>query len=164
MKPQVRDGKIYWLADSDSALTKVLGSPLLKEGLTALLCRFNPVAETGVGQQGSLLPEATTYMIPFMSVQGLAALLVQGLSGCKPEQVAHLTPDWITTIGLQQSLTPSRNNGFLNMFGLMRHKAAQLLDGQVLCFCDLHATVTLHCYRPCLASQDSFAPLMHCVQ
>ncbi|CAL5221620.1 g3842 [Coccomyxa viridis] len=84
VKPQVRDGKIYWLADSDSALTK-----------------------------------------------GLAALLVQGLSGCKPEEVAHLTPDWITRIGLQQSLTPSRNNGFLNMFGLMRHKAAQLLDGQV---------------------------------
>ena len=24
VKPQVRDGKIYWLADSDSALTKVL--------------------------------------------------------------------------------------------------------------------------------------------
>jgi len=28
VKPQVRDGKIYWLADSDSALTKVHGSLL----------------------------------------------------------------------------------------------------------------------------------------
>ena len=80
---------------------------------------------------------------------------MQGLSGCKPEQVAHLTPDWITTIGLQQSLTPSRNNGFLNMFGLMRHKATQLLDGQVLCLCDLHAPVPLHPCRQCPAAQDS---------
>ncbi|CAK0780542.1 hypothetical protein CVIRNUC_005087 [Coccomyxa viridis] len=83
VKPEVRDGKVYWLADSDSALTK-----------------------------------------------GLAALLVQGLSGCEAQQVASLTPDWITAIGLQQSLTPSRNNGFLNMFSLMRHKAAQLLNSQ----------------------------------
>ena len=63
--------------------------------------------------------------------QGLAALLVQGLSGCRPEEVANLAPDWISTIGLQQSLTPSRTNGFLNMFGLMRHKAAQLVNEQV---------------------------------
>lgn len=76
-------------------------------------------------------------------MQGLAALLVQGLSGCKPEEVAHLTPDWITRIGLQQSLTPSRNNGFLNMFGLMRHKAAQLLDGQVQTFIGLHGSAML---------------------
>ena len=70
-------------------------------------------------------------------VQGLAALLVQGLSGCEAQQVASLTSDWITDIGLQQSLTPSRNNGFLNMFSLMRHKAAQLLNNQACCcsFC-----------------------------
>ena len=73
-------------------------------------------------------------------VQGLAALLVQGLSGCEAQQVASLTPDWITDIGLQQSLTPSRNNGFLNMFSLMRHKAAQLLNSQACCsFCPAKA-------------------------
>ena len=59
-------------------------------------------------------------------VQGLAALLVQGLSGCSPQEVAALSPDWIRDIGLQQSLTPSRNNGFFNMFALMRQKAAEL--------------------------------------
>ena len=61
-----------------------------------------------------------------MAVQGLAALLVQGLSGCSPAQVAALSPDWIRDIGLQQSLTPSRNNGFFNMFALMRQMAAEL--------------------------------------
>jgi hypothetical protein len=59
--------------------------------------------------------------------QGLAALLVQGLSGCAVEQVARLSPEWITAMGLSQSLTPSRNNGFLNMYQLMQKKALALL-------------------------------------
>lgn len=32
----------------------------------------------------------------------------------------------IDALGLKQKLTPSRNNGFLNMFRLMQQKAAQL--------------------------------------
>ncbi|CAL8468621.1 g8161 [Coccomyxa elongata] len=83
VKPELRDGKVYWQADSDSVLTK-----------------------------------------------GLAALLVQGLSGSTLQEVASLSPDWISEMGLQQSLTPSRNNGFLNMFALMRQKAAELSHAQ----------------------------------
>lgn len=56
--------------------------------------------------------------------KGLAALLVLGLSGSPPSAVARLPPDWITALGLSQSLTPSRNNGFLNMFKLMQTQAA----------------------------------------
>lgn len=55
--------------------------------------------------------------------KGLAALLVLGLSGSPPDAVARLAPDWITSLGLAQSLTPSRNNGFLNMFKLMQTQA-----------------------------------------
>ena len=55
--------------------------------------------------------------------KGLAALLVLGLSGSPPSAVARLSPDWITQLGLAQSLTPSRNNGFLNMFRLMQQQA-----------------------------------------
>lgn len=55
--------------------------------------------------------------------KGLAALLVLGLSGSPPATVARLAPDWITDLGLAQSLTPSRNNGFLNMFRLMQQQA-----------------------------------------
>ena len=63
------------------------------------------------------------------SVQGLAALLVQGLGGCRPGDVAAVDPAAIIDgLGLKQKLTPSRNNGFVNMFRLMQQKAAQL-DG-----------------------------------
>uniref|UniRef100_A0A7S0UU09 Fe-S metabolism associated domain-containing protein n=1 Tax=Polytomella parva TaxID=51329 RepID=A0A7S0UU09_9CHLO len=74
------DGLIYWVADSDSQLTK-----------------------------------------------GLAALLVQGLSGCRPEEVVALNPSFIELLGLKQSLTPSRNNGFFNMLRLMQRKAAMVI-------------------------------------
>jgi sulfur transfer protein SufE len=50
------------------------------------------------------------------AAQGLAALLVLGLSGCKPSEILSVQPGFIEMLGLKQSLTPSRNNGFLNMF------------------------------------------------
>ncbi|KAA6423075.1 MAG: cysteine desulfuration [Trebouxia sp. A1-2] len=79
--PRVEAGKIFWEADSDSALTK-----------------------------------------------GLAALLVQGLSGSTAADIVAIPPDFIERLGLQQSLTPSRNNGFLNMFRLMQRKSLDLVQ------------------------------------
>lgn len=59
--------------------------------------------------------------------KGLAALLVKGLSGCTPEEIVKTDPGFIDMLGLSQSLTPSRNNGFLNMFRLMQKKSLELI-------------------------------------
>lgn len=51
---------------------------------------------------------------------------MQGLSGRPVGEIIRVTPDFVTLLGLQQSLTPSRNNGFLNMLKLMQRKALTL--------------------------------------
>jgi cysteine desulfuration protein SufE len=56
-------------------------------------------------------------------VKGLVALLVEGLSGLPPEVVGALSPEFIQTTGLNVSLTPSRSNGFYNIFRAMQLKA-----------------------------------------
>jgi len=59
--------------------------------------------------------------------KGLAALLVKGLSGATPAEVLGMQPTFVDALGLGQSLTPSRTNGFLNMFKMMQRIAMQEL-------------------------------------
>ncbi|MBM5797708.1 MAG: SufE family protein [Cyanobacteria bacterium M_surface_7_m2_040] len=58
--------------------------------------------------------------------KGLLALLIKGLEGLSPEQVAAIDPGFIAQTGLQASLTPSRANGFINIFKLMQAQARAL--------------------------------------
>jgi len=58
--------------------------------------------------------------------KGLAGLLVEGLSGHTAEEVLKVTPDFVHMLGLKQSLTPSRSNGFLNMLKLIQKKTLQV--------------------------------------
>ncbi|MEO0408396.1 MAG: SufE family protein [Cyanobacteria bacterium P01_A01_bin.135] len=58
--------------------------------------------------------------------KGLVGLLVEGLNGSSPETILQLKPDFIQQTGLNVSLTPSRANGFYNIFNTMKAKVYQL--------------------------------------
>ena len=55
--------------------------------------------------------------------KGLVGLLVEGLQGLSPNEISQLNPDFIQATGLNVSLTPSRANGFYNIFKTMQSKA-----------------------------------------
>lgn len=55
--------------------------------------------------------------------KGLVAFLIMGMNGLTPPEIAQLQPDFIQETGLQASLTPSRANGFFNIFQTLKKKA-----------------------------------------
>jgi cysteine desulfuration protein SufE len=57
--------------------------------------------------------------------KGLVGLLVEGLNGLTPTEIVQVTPDFIQETGLNVSLTPSRANGFYNIFKTMQKKALE---------------------------------------
>jgi len=60
--------------------------------------------------------------------KGLVGLLMEGLNGVPPEEVAQLSPDFIKRTGLDVSLTPSRSNGFYIIFKAMQQRALALTE------------------------------------
>ncbi len=59
--------------------------------------------------------------------KGLVALLIEGLQGLPPQDIVQLEPDFIKETQLDVSLTPSRANGFYNIFKTMQQKALALM-------------------------------------
>lgn len=55
--------------------------------------------------------------------KGLLAFLIMGMNGLTPQEIAKVNPDFIQETGLQASLTPSRANGFYNIFQTLKKKA-----------------------------------------
>jgi len=61
-----------------------------------------------------------------LMTKGLVALLVRCLSGNTAESIQNVDPQFIKIARIDQSLTPGRNNGFLNMLQSMKNKALAL--------------------------------------
>ena len=59
-------------------------------------------------------------------VQGLMAVTAIAVNGMNPSEVAEMEPDYAEAMGIRSSLTPSRANGFLNMFKRVCEEAVLL--------------------------------------
>jgi cysteine desulfuration protein SufE len=59
-------------------------------------------------------------------VKGLVAFLIEGLNNLPPAEIAQVEPSFIEDTGLKVSLTPSRANGFFNIFQMMKQQALSL--------------------------------------
>lgn len=64
-------------------------------------------------------------------VKGLVAFLIEGLNNLTPEEIMEVEPDFIEDTGLKVSLTPSRANGFFNIFQMMKKKASGFHIGTI---------------------------------
>jgi cysteine desulfuration protein SufE len=63
-------------------------------------------------------------------VQGLMAITSIAVNGMDPSYVSEMSPDFAEEMGLKSSLTPSRANGFLNMFKRVKDEASILSGGE----------------------------------
>lgn len=61
-------------------------------------------------------------------VKGLLALLVEGFNGLSPQQMLDIDPKFIEEMGLNQTLTASRANGFMNTYMMMKNIAIGYLN------------------------------------
>ncbi len=64
-------------------------------------------------------------------VKGLVAILVEGLSGLTPTEILSISPDFMEDTGLNVNLTPSRINGFYNIFQTLKKKALSGKNSEV---------------------------------
>ena len=58
-------------------------------------------------------------------VQGLMGILTMAIHGINADEVLTLTPDFATEMGILNSLSPSRSNGFRNMFDKVMNEIKQ---------------------------------------
>lgn len=60
-------------------------------------------------------------------VQGLMGILTIALRDISPSQALELTPEFANDLGVLNSLSPSRSNGFRNMFDKVMMEIEQLM-------------------------------------
>jgi cysteine desulfuration protein SufE len=63
-------------------------------------------------------------------VSGLIAILMRVYSDRLPDEILATPPDFITAIGLDQHLSPTRSNGLNSMIGVIRKSAGDSVSGR----------------------------------
>ncbi len=122
--PKKRYEQLLWYAKKLDAMPDAAKTPENKvEGCVSQVFITADLKEGKVYYQGDSDAQL---------VKGLVALLIQGLNGLTPEEISQVTPDFIEATGLQVSLTPSRANGFYNIFQMMKKKAIGFQLGESL--------------------------------
>jgi cysteine desulfuration protein SufE len=59
-------------------------------------------------------------------VQGLMGILTIAVNGGTAEEVLELTPDFVVEMGILNTLTPSRSNGFRTMFDMIQKTVKEM--------------------------------------
>lgn len=62
------------------------------------------------------------------TVQGLAAILANGLNGAKPEEILAVPADFYTEMNLQDSISYQRLNGFQGVLAHMKQVAVREME------------------------------------
>jgi len=63
------------------------------------------------------------------TVQGLAAILANGLDGSKPEEILAVPGNFYTEMNLQDAISFQRLHGFQGVLAHMKQVAVKLMDG-----------------------------------
>ena len=118
--PKRRYEYVLWLAKKLEPLPDALRQEAYKvRGCVSQVYVVGTLADGQIHWQGDSDAQIT---------KGLLALLIEGLEGLTPSQVGTIDPSFLAATGLQASLTPSRANGFLNIFRAMQAQARQLAE------------------------------------
>lgn len=119
-EPKRRYEQLLWYAKKLEAFPAEGKTPENKvQGCVSQVYITADLSEGKVNYQGDSDAQIT---------KGLLAMLINGLNGLTPKEIVQLSPDFIKETQLDVSLTPSRANGFYNIFKMMQKKALQLVD------------------------------------
>ena len=113
--PKRRYEYILWLAKS----LPLLSEDLLLEATKVRGC-ISEVYVHGILVNGKIQWKGYS---DALITKGLLAFLIKGLSELTPLEVLSINEKFIEMTGLSKSLTPSRANGFLNIFLKMKAQA-----------------------------------------
>ncbi len=118
-EPRKRYEYLLWLAKSLSPLPK----EFLNESIKVKGC-ISQVYVLGKISKGKLSWQGYS---DALITKGMLALLIKGLNNLSPEEILAVDTKFIEATGLKSSLTPSRANGFLNIFLNMKKQASAFL-------------------------------------